>query len=312
MKKTLYWLQCGACGGDSMALLSVEAPDLVQLLEMHDIEVLWHPSLSTTSPAERQRLLDDLITGERELDILCIEGPIIRGPGGSGVYDTYLGRPKKDLAFKLAHKAKVVVAVGTCASFGGIGADAEIEATGVQFMRGEPGGFLGKEFTSAAGLPVINLPGCPCHGDVVANVLGHICSGEQLELTELNSPAEWFGLLVHQGCVRNEYHEYRVEERDFGDRGCLFFFMGCRGPVAYGPCNKLQWNRRSSKTRVGVPCLGCTQPTFPQPDPFFQTPSIANVPIGLPDGVDRAHYLAYKGIAAAAAPDRLKKRQTKI
>jgi len=120
-------------------------------------------------------------------------------------------------------------------------------------------------------------------------------------------------MLVHQGCVRNEYHEYRVEERTFGDKGCMFFHLGCRGPVASGPCNKLLWNnRRNSKTRAGVPCFGCTRPDFPQAHPFFQTPAIADVPLELPDGVDRAHYLAYKGMAAAAAPDRLKKRITRV
>ncbi|NOY14248.1 MAG: NADH:ubiquinone oxidoreductase, partial [Deltaproteobacteria bacterium] len=79
-----------------------------------------------------------------------------------------------------------------------------------------------------------------------------------------------------------------------------------------GPCNKLLWNRRSSKTNVGVPCVGCTDPGFPQPYPFFATPNIADVPLELPAGVDRAHYLAYKGMAAAAAPARLKKRKNLI
>ncbi len=79
-----------------------------------------------------------------------------------------------------------------------------------------------------------------------------------------------------------------------------------------GPCNKLLWNRRSSKTRVGVPCFGCTRPDFPQPYPFFQTRNIEGIPLELPDGVSRAHYLAYKGMAAAAAPQRLKERKTLV
>lgn len=312
MSQTLYWLQGSACGGDTFALLGVESPDVPELLGMAGIEVLWQPSLSNGTPKQHRALIEAMASGEQPLDFLCLEGAVIRGPGGTGMYDTFEGKPKKDIVWRLAAKAKHVIAVGTCACFGGIGADGDIEATGVQFLRSKRGGFLGEDFRSKSGGVVINLPGCPCHGDIVAGTLATLAMGRGLELDELQQPEEWYGVLVHQGCVRNEYHEYRVEEREFGERGCMFFHLGCRGPVAHGPCNKLLWNRRSSKTRVGVPCVGCTEPEFPQSHPFFQTPAIADIPLELPDGVDRAHYLAYKGMAAAAAPDRLKQRKTRV
>lgn len=312
MSRTLFWLQCGGCGGDSMALLGLESPDLLELLRGLGVEVLWHPSLSNGSPARYRALLGALLSGEQPLDILCVEGSVLRGPGGTGMYDTFEGRPKKDLVAGLARRAGHVVAVGTCASFGGVGAEGETEATGLQFLKRQKGGFLGEGFTSAAGLPVINLPGCASHGEVVGGALAAVCSGVALELNEYHMPLEWYGRFVHQGCVRNEYHEYRVEEHNFGEKGCLFFYLGCRGPLTHGPCNKVLWGRRSSKTRVGVPCVGCTEPDFPQPYPFFETRNIAEIPIELPTGVDRAHYLAYTGMAAAAAPQRLKARQTRL
>lgn len=295
-----------------MALLNTESPDLMELLELLDVQVLWHPSLSNGSPSQHQQLVEALLSGEQALDILCVEGAIIRGPGGTGMYNTFDGVPKKDLVARLARQAGFVIAVGTCASFGGIGADGEVEATGLQFHKDKKQGFLGENFVARSGWPVINLPGCPCHYDAVAGTLTALVSGMPLPLSEYNAPLQWYGLLVHQGCVRNEYHEYRVEERDFGEKGCLFFHMGCRAPLTYGPCNKLLWNRRSSKTRVGVPCVGCTQPDFPQPYPFFQTRNIEGIPLELPEGVDRAHYLAYKGMAAAAAPQRLQERDTRV
>jgi len=312
MTNTLYWLQGGGCGGDSMALLSMESPDLAELLGLIDVEVLWHPSLSNGSAIQHQRLVDAMLAGEQSLDFLCVEGAVIQGPHGTGLYDTFDGRPKRDLVAALAERARVILAVGTCASFGGISGEGESEATGLQFQKITPGGFLGESFISRGGLPVINLPGCPCHYDVVGGTLAALSSGVSLPLNSWNSPLQWYGLLIHQGCVRNEYHEYRVEENDFGGKGCLFFHLGCRGPLAYGPCNKLLWNRRSSKTRVGAPCHGCTRPDFPQPYPYFETRNIVGVPVELPDGVDRAHYLAYKGMAAAAAPQRLKQRETEV
>jgi len=310
MPKTLYWLHCGGCGGDSMSLLNAESPDIVELLEMLDIQILNHPSLSNDTCREHKELIGAILEGERPLDFLCVEGSIIRGPGGTGMYDTLDGKPRKDLVARMVQKARWVLAVGTCAGFGGIGSDGEVEATGLQFHKRERGGFLGEAFSSGSGLPVINLAGCPCHGNVVASTLTALASGSPLPLNEYQMPLDWHGILVHQGCTRNEYHEYQIEEHNFGEKGCLFFHLGCQGPLAYGPCNKVLWNRRSSKTRVGVPCFGCTRPDFPQPHPFFATRNIEGIPLELPDGVDRAHYLAYKGMAAAAAPERLKKRKT--
>lgn len=312
MSRTLYWLQAGACSGDSMSLLSAESPDLVEALEYLHLEVLWHPSLSNISAGEQETLIASILSGKRELDILCVEGAVITGPDNTGLFDTARGRPKKDIIIELAEQAELVVAVGTCAGFGGIPSTGETGATGLQFHHREKGGLLGSEFRSKNGLPVINLPGCPCQSLVLISVLATALSGIDLPLNEFQSPLNWYGVLVHQGCTRNEYHEYRVEEHDFGEKGCLFFHLGCQGPLVYGPCNKTLWNRRNTKTRLGVPCFGCVSPDFPSADRFFYTKNIEGIPLSLPEGVERAHYLAYKDLAAYAAPKRLAERQTKV
>lgn len=74
---SLFWLQCGSCGGDTMSLLNVESPDLVDLVELVDslgIKLLWHPSLSVLSPQAQGKLIENLIEGEQALDILVVEG----------------------------------------------------------------------------------------------------------------------------------------------------------------------------------------------------------------------------------------------
>ena len=153
---------------------------------------------------------------------MCIEGSIVRGPAGTGRYDEVFGKPKKDLVAALAAKAQYVLAIGTCASFGGIGADGEIEATGVQFLKWEKGGFAGETFLAKSGYPVINLPGCPCHCEVITETLSSLISETPVELSPYNTPRQWYGMMVHQGCTRNEYHEYRVEEKRFGEKGVCF------------------------------------------------------------------------------------------
>jgi len=312
MAKTLYWIHGGGCGGDTWSLLNADTPDMIELLSAFDIDLLWHQSLGMMPVEERQSCNQRILSGEQALDILCVEGSVIHGPDGSGRFDTVAGKAKKDLIEGMARQARYVVAVGTCACFGGIGAGSVIMAGGLQFTQWESGGLLGTEFQSIAGYPVINLPGCPCHCDVLIGTLSALAVDSPPSLGHYNTPLDWYGIMVHQGCTRNEYHEYRVEEKKFGEKGCMFFHMGCHGPLVTGPCNKFLWNRRSSKTRVGVPCFGCTRPDFPQQYPFFETRNIEGIPIELPDGVSRAHYMAYKGMAAAAAPKRLLKRKTGI
>jgi hydrogenase small subunit len=312
MTTTIFWMQCGGCCGDTWSFFNNQSPNAIEFFDVYDLKMLWHPSLSATRVEDLKTLIDHLIAGDKELDIFCVEGTVLRGPEGTGAYDEILGIPKMEIVEALARKARYVVAVGTCACFGGISAGGEVDGTGLQYLRWVTGGLLGEKYRSRGGFPVINLPGCPCHCDVIKGTIMALAGGNPPELTLLNMPLEWYGIMVHQGCTRNEYHEYRVEDKAFGEKGCMFFHMGCHGPLVHGPCNKLLWNNRSSKTRIGVPCFGCTRPDFPQPYPFFETRNIEGIPIELPDGVSRAHYMAYKGMAAAAAPKRLIKRKTGI
>jgi NiFe hydrogenase small subunit HydA len=279
--KSITWLQAGACGGDSMSLLGMRDPDLVELTEILDLEVGWHPSLS---PGSSEAWFSEILTGRRPLDILCVEGSLIRGPGGTGMFDTVGGRPRIGLVKQLAERAHHVVAVGTCSAYGGIPVDGEVGATGLQFHRERPGGLLGEGFRSGSGRPVINLPGCPCPPWVLGGLLAILARDADPELDELGRPAEWFGMLVHQGCTRNEYHEFRVEDHDFGSAGCMFFHLGCLGPLTPASCNKTLWASRTSRTRIGVPCVGCARPDFPRPHPFFRTREMEGVPLDLPLG----------------------------
>lgn len=282
-----------------------------QLFENNAVNLLWHPTFSGSTEANFASMIGAITNGRTQLDILCVEGFILNGEDG-GWLDTVLDRPKRELILDLAQKAAYVVAIGTCAAFGGVGADAGVGACGLQFTRDNPGGLLDPAFRSGKGLPVINIPGCPIHGAIIYDVLSVLLNDGDIQLTDLNEPEDWYGLYVHQGCIRNEYHEYRVEEREFGDRGCLFFHMGCRGPLTKGPCNKVHWNRRSSKTNVGVPCVGCTDANFPPKGEFFKTRQVDGEPAELPEGVDRERYIRLKNVAYEAAPDRLKKRETPL
>lgn len=311
---TLFWLQTGACGGDSLAILSAESPSLEQLFTMHDIELLWHPSLSHAPMREHDAIFDRVVSGEQALDILCIEGSIVTAPRGTGLYDSYQGRARMDMARDLAQRAGVVVAMGTCAAFGGVHAAAPNpgDCIGLQYDRAVPGGLFPPEWRSRRGLPVVNIAGCPAHPHAMTQTLAWLSTGLPLPLDDLNRPQAFFNTVVHQGCTRNEYHEYDIEDTEPGGRACLFFNLGCQGPMTQAVCNSDLWNGVNSKTRAGVPCFGCTSPGFPRDVDLFRTEKIGDIPLRLPMGVERARYMAYKNLARAAAPERVKDKKMDI
>lgn len=310
---SLMWLQAGSCSGDSMSLLCAEDPDFVEFIERNDVDLLWHPSLSTQPSSHLQTVVDEVLNDKRELSILCIEGSIILGPNGSGMFDTWRRKPKKDLIHALCQKAQHVVAIGTCASYGGVHAAPPnpTDCTGLQYHKGAVGGLLPMDWRARAGYPVINVSGCPAHPHTMVQVIQALIRNIELELNEVNQPDLYFNTMVHQGCTRNEYHEYDIEEVEFGNEGCLFFNLGCQGPTTQATCNTELWNGTSSKTRAGVPCIGCVEPTFPRDTALFKTEKIGDIPVKLPLGVERPRYMAYKGLAKAAAPVRVTDRKMK-
>ncbi|MGC8588921.1 MAG: Ni/Fe hydrogenase, partial [Hydrogenobaculum sp.] len=119
-------------------------------------------------------------------------------------------------------------------------------------------------------------------------------------------PKDVFRYLTHNGCLRNEYFEWKVESREFGTKeGCLFYELGCRGPLTHSSCNKILWNGVSSKTRVGTPCVGCTEFDFPREN-MLKTEQAMGLPKELPLGVSKRGYILLAGVAKTFTPERLK------
>ena len=233
---TLLWIACGACSGESMAILGAEGrgkrgDTLPGFLAEHDVELLWHPSLSLESPRQTAALIDRIIAGEQPLTLLCVEGSIIHGPNGSGRFDTFEGRPKRDLVAALCARADYVLAMGSCAAFGGIPAAPPnpSESTGLQFTNKRPGGLLSSEWRSGAGLPVVNLSACPVDATTMIETMSALVQGRTLELDAVGRPS------TQKPCLSDP-----LERR-------------CR-----------------TADKVGYACYGCIGPKFPLSRPLFR------------------------------------------
>ena len=310
--KNLLCLHGLGCGGDTISLLNAEEPDLLTALEMLEINVAWHPSLSLEKGEDVKQICADFASGKRPLDFFIVEGAVPTGPDGSGRIFEFLDRPFLEWVRDLAAVAEYTIAVGTCATSGGLPSARPnpTGANGLQFMQDKTGGILGADYRSRAGFPVINIPGCPTHPDWILESL-YLIAGKKLRpghLDYANRPAHFFNNLAHHACPRNEFYEFKASAEEFGQMGCLFEHLGCRGTQCESDCNIRLWlGRTGSCTRAGYPCISCTSQNFPLPGTnYFKTDSIAGIPKALPKDVPKAWYIGMVGLAKMATPERLK------
>lgn len=306
----VLWLQASGCGGCTMSLLCAESPDLIETLEDAGIRLLWHPALSVETGAEARALLEDVAAGRVLLDILCVEGAIARGPAGTGRFQMLSGTGESVMAWvaRLAPVAGHVVAVGSCAAYGGVTAAGgnPTDAVGLQYDGAHPGGLLAEGWRSRAGRPVINVAGCPTHPGWVLETLMLLASGEAVALDGMGRPRFFADHLVHHGCPKNEFYEYKASARELSEIGCMMENLGCIGTQAVGDCNIRPWNGEGSCTRGGYPCINCTAPRFEDPvHAFVETPKIAGIPVGLPTDMPKAWFMALASLSKAATPERI-------
>jgi hydrogenase small subunit len=174
---------------------------------------------------------------------------------------------------RLAPKALVVLAVGTCATYGGIHA-----------MAGNPTGamgvpdYLGWSWTSKAGIPIVCVPGCPIQPDNLSETILYLLyqaagSAPMIPLDEALRPTWLFGMTVHEGCDRAGYYEQGDFATEYGSPKCLVK-IGCWGPVVKCNVPKRGWlNGIGGCPNVGGICIGCTMPGFPDKFmPFMDEP----------------------------------------
>jgi ferredoxin hydrogenase small subunit len=308
----LLWLQSGGCGGCTLSLLNADCRNLFDTLKGFGINLLWHPSLSEQSADEARGIIEACASGATRLDIFCLEGAVLKGPNGSGGFHrTTYGGSMMDLIERLAKVARHTVAVGSCAAFGGVTAGGRnpSDACGLQYDDDIQGGLLGEEYRAAGGLPVVNISGCPTHPNWVIETLLALASGDVRDenLDVFRRPRLYADHLVHHGCTRNEYYEFKASAGKPSDLGCMMEHMGCKGTQVHADCNIRLWNGEGSCTRGGYACIACTEPGFEEPGHAFGvTPKIAGIPIGLPTDMPKAWFVALAALSKSATPKRVK------
>jgi hydrogenase small subunit len=261
----LVWLPAAACTGCSISLLNSASPTIKNILVdqivpgVH-INLRFHPTIMAGAGEQVIKALEDTMTLKKGSYVLAVDGAIPTGPTvGYCVMGERNGQPVNiETRFaELAENALAILAVGTCAAFGGIPA-APPNPSNSQPVR---------KVLEAKGIkkPLINIPGCPPHPDwFVGTVASILLKGlpKPEELDDNLRPLAFYGKLIHENCPRRAYFDEGKFAKKFGDEGCLYE-LGCKGPITYADCPTRHWNSGTNWViGAGSPCLGCTQPEF--------------------------------------------------
>jgi hydrogenase small subunit len=285
---SILWLTTGlGCDGDSIAMTSATNPSLEDLLRgclpgMPPV-ILHNPVFAFENGDEFVRLFEDAAAGRLDPFVLVLEGSVpneeINGEGhwaGMGS-DPDTGQPILTNTWidRLAPRAASVLALGTCAAYGGIPAMRN-NPTGAMGLRD----YLGWDWVSRLGIPIINLPGCPVQPDNITATLLQIVlhlahMGPAIDLDEQGRPTALFRLTVHEGCNRAGLAEVGQFSDRHGDGRCLVK-LGCKGPVVKCNVAVRGWSGGvGGCPNVGGICMACTMPGFPDKYMPFVDPDVA-------------------------------------
>ncbi len=260
----VVWLQGAACTGCAVSLLNSFAPSIhtVLLRELTPGKHVNLRFLATAMAGQGYRVMDvleDTAKAKPGGYALVMEGSIQLT---HGLFAT-LGEqdhhevPISQTAAELARSAMAVVAMGTCASFGGIPAGQPNPTGAISIAE-----LLAREKIQT---PVVNIPGCPPHPDWLVGTLATVMRYGlgAVAVDEIGRPKMFYGKLVHESCPRRADFDAGKFARSFGQSGCLYE-LGCKGPVTYADCPIRMFNSGTNWCiGAGGPCHGCVEPDFP-------------------------------------------------
>ncbi len=295
-RPSVIWLSFQECTGCTESLTRADQPSLEQII-LSMVSLDYHHTLQAASGAAAEAARRQAMADNHGRYLVMADGSIPLGDPG---YCTIGGMSSADLLAQTVAGAAAVIAVGSCAAFGGLAA-AEPNPTGaVPISR------------LVTGKPVVNIPGCPPLPLAMTGVIAHFLAfGRLPELDSLGRPRVFYGETIHDRCPRRAFYDQGLFAKSFDDEGarqgwCLFQ-LGCKGPTTRNACATVKWNGGTSfPIGSGHPCLGCSQPSFWDAGGFYRPLSR---PAGLGPGMAAAAVAAGAALGAVAASKRPSERQ---
>lgn len=284
-RPSVIWLSFQECTGCTESLTRSYSPTLENLIFNH-ISLDYHHTLQVASGHAAEAARAQAMQANKGKYLVVVDGSIpLANPG----YSTTAGISNLQMLEETVADAAAVIAVGTCAAFGGL-PKANPNPTGAVAVR-----------DIVTDKPVINISGCPPIPAVITGVLAHYLTFATLpELDHYGRPKVFYGTSIHDRCYRRPFYDKGLFANSFDDKGaklgwCLYK-LGCKGPMTYNACATAKWNEGTSwPVESGHGCLGCSEPNFWDAGGFYNALSI---PVG--DVSRSASYAAVAGLALGA------------
>jgi hydrogenase small subunit len=279
-KPSVIWLHFQECTGCTESLLRTSHPDVGQLI-LDLVSLDYHETLFAAAGYQLEAALEQAMHENAGRYVLVIEGAIPEKDGG--IYCRVGGKTALETVRRVAEQAGAIIAIGSCASWGGVPSAAPNPTE----ARGAP--------QILAGKTVVTLPGCPANPyNLLGTVLQFATFGTLPKLDEKGRPAFAYARVIHEDCPRRAHFDAGRFAQQFGDEGhrsgwCLYK-LGCKGPQTHANCSLLDFCEVPGAWPIGIghPCVGCTEQGI-----AFHVPLHANLPIEKPTAP-----MAYPGVGA--------------
>lgn len=246
-KQPVIWLSGQECTGCSIQFLNIEKPTIAEVI-LDKISLRYHEAIMAASGSVSERALEDTVSEGGY--VLVVEGSI---PGADDRFCEIGGKPFRQIVLDTAAKADVVIAIGSCASFGGI--------PGACPSQGKPVSDFVKD------KPIINLPHCPVHHEhLLETIVFYLTRKAAPELDDKLRPKMFFSKLVHDQCARKKNYDEGNYLNDWNDpkqKDWCLAEKGCKGSDTYSDCVTRKYNGGVNHCLdCGSPCQGCAEPSF--------------------------------------------------
>ena len=258
----VLWLHFQECTGCTESLLRASHPDIGRLI-LDLISLDYHETVMAAAGQQAEKSLKDTMEHYRNQYICVVEGAIPTKDGG--IYCKIGGRTAMDILAEVGGSSAAVIAIGTCAAFGG-----------VQAARPNPTGAVGVQ-SLLKDKPVINIPGCPPNPVSFLGTVLHFLTFKRLPRTDaLGRPLFAYGRKIHDQCERRPHFDEGRFAEQFGDvghqQGYCLYKVGCKGPGTFSNCPAVKFNDVGVwPVGVGHGCVGCTEPDFwDTMSPFYE------------------------------------------
>ena len=251
MRPPVIWLHGQECTGPTESLLRSEQPSFEHLI-LDLISLDYHETLLVPSGKLAEECRHAAMEANAGKYVLIVEGAIPTKDGG--IYCKVGGQTAIEMLNETAEKAGAIIAIGSCASWGGV-PSADPNPTGASGAH-----------EILKGKTVVSIPGCPANPyNLLGTVLQYATLGTLPALDELNRPKFAYGQTIHEHCPRRAHFDAGRFALEYGDEGhrqgwCLYR-LGCKGPATHANCSVNHFNEVVGAWPIGLghPCFGCTE-----------------------------------------------------